>query len=316
MWAGPHLLSRERDVGRQFFVVQPVEVPATSRPPAEIAGGTESTITVDGEDWKLLDFTDSADCEVLSSGLLDVCIVPGGGGSGGGNNSRGGGGGGGGGVLVLRDLYVEAGVYPALIGAGGAGTDFGTASRGSSSSIFGIEVLGGGGGGGAGGNGGYGSTGGGAGAGTSSSYPRGLPGGILPVGSFPDLDGSPLEGLAFALGWNGGRATEGGSNAGGGGGGAGGVGGHASGYQGGDGGIGRLVNFAGVEEYFGGGGGGGSDSSSDANGGAGGLGGGGKGDTYDGSPGAMNTGGGAGGGDSNSGSSGGSGRIYVRARLA
>ncbi len=215
MWAGPHLLSRERDVGMQFFVVQPVEVPATSRPPAEIAGGTESTITVDGEDWKLLDFTDSADCEVLSSGLLDVCIVPGGGGSGGGNNSRGGGGGGGGGVLVLRDLYVEAGVYPALIGAGGAGTDFGTASRGSSSSIFGIEVLGGGGGGGAGGNGGYGSTGGGAGAGTSSSYPRGLPGGILPVGSFPDLDGSPLEGLAFALGWNGGRATEGGSNAGG-----------------------------------------------------------------------------------------------------
>ena len=58
------------------------------------------------------------------------------------------GGGGGGGGLVLRGLYVEAGSYPALIGAGGAGADFGTASRGSPSSIFGIEALGGGGGGG------------------------------------------------------------------------------------------------------------------------------------------------------------------------
>ena len=293
----------------------PAEEPDPTAP-ATISGGIESTISIDGDDWKLCDFTTSGDCEVLTSGILDLCIVPGGGGSGGGNNSRGGGGGGGGGVLVLRGLYVEAGSYPALIGAGGAGADFGTASRGSPSSIFGIEALGGGGGGGAGGNGGYGSTGGGAGAGTGGYYRRGLPGGILPVGPFPDLAGSPLEGLAFALGWNGGRATEGSSNAGGGGGGAGGAGGHASGYQGGDGGIGRLVNFAGVDEYFGGGGGGGSASSSNANGGAGGLGGGGKGDTYDGSPGAMNTGGGAGGGDTNSGSSGGSGRIYVRARLA
>ena len=112
----------------------------------DASGGTESTITVDGQDYRLHTFTSSGTFTVDSGGFVDVLIVGGGGGA---YNvqsySSGGTGGGGGGVVdTLGDIPVEVTAQSYTITVGAAGTSGAyTASNGGNSSAFSITAGGG-----------------------------------------------------------------------------------------------------------------------------------------------------------------------------
>ena len=110
----------------------------------EASGGTTSTVTLNGVQYKLHVFTSSGTLTVTTGGVADVIVVGGGGGS----TNRYHGGGGAGGVMLLTNLQIESNVT-VTIGAGSTGTG--------TSSYFGtFEGKGGGGRNAAGGSGGGG----------------------------------------------------------------------------------------------------------------------------------------------------------------
>ena len=277
-------------------------------------------------------FTNGGFFTVTEGGLVDVLIV--GGGGGGGASQQGGGGGGGGGFTYRQGVELAPGSYSVVVGAGGAGgytngvsTTYVHAQNGGMSSVFGIEVPGGG----AGGcdtiirsqqvkatdlirTGGWaGGSGGGGAARYIQKVQESITGGVAVVG----------------FGYDGGCSTNGATMYGnygqgnihcwaGGGGGAGSRGGNgvvvqetggAEGTTGiaGAGGAGLMCSISGAEVYYGGGGGGGQScyqyASVAGTAGVGGIGGGGAGSgnfsntkVYPGLDGADGLGGGGGGG--------------------
>lgn len=217
--------------------------------------------------------------------------------AGGGGGSSGGGGAGG--LLQGSSTTGSGDTYPITIGAGGAngnGSTVGT--NGGTSSAFSISTVGGGGGGhfsNAGQNAGVagGSGGGGGGADTGNA--------IAAAASGTSGQGN-AGGLGVALNTSQGR---------GGGGGAGAGGANGSGSTGGVGGIG--INWQSLGTYYAGGGGGGGGTGSSGGNGGGGQGG--SGANSAGGAATANTGGGGGGGGAvtaNNGGTGGSGVVIVR----
>jgi hypothetical protein len=286
------------------------------------AGGTVTTYTDGGINYKTHTFTTSGTFTVTGiPGLVDVMLV---GGGGGGHNTMGGAGGGGG-MITMVGYTAPLGDSAIVIGAGGAGVG----NAGASTTGFGETCTGGGCGGlnaGSPSNGGPGANGGAGGDSTAST------GG---VGTAPSV----VSGTATGRGGN--NGGRGGSSCGGGGGGIGAAGGdgHGSGTPGGDGGAGLQWNLDGNNYYWGGGGGGACYYGQAGDGGIGGGGtgtfwtsacsGGGTGSA--GSPGgsAINTGGtmsgtcggtggsggaNTGGGGSSAGGAGGSGIVQIRYR--
>jgi hypothetical protein len=120
----------------------------------QASGGTETTITDAGVNYRVHSFTTSglttanANFVVSTGGDVDVLIVAGGGGGG----SWVGGGGGGGGIVYRTNLTVAAGTYPISVGGGGIGglnpgsytAPFPRTANGGNSTAFGLTALGGG----------------------------------------------------------------------------------------------------------------------------------------------------------------------------
>ena len=275
-------------------------------------GGTVTTLTQNGVNYRVHTFTSSGTLSVTQSGDVEVLMVAGGGGGGSAADSfwEAGGGGGAGGLIHSTGFDVTDGTnYTVTIGGGGAGglnqTNTAPSNRsgnGSNTTFSTLTAVGGGGGGGAY----YASTSGGSGGGAEAwIYGPGSAG-----TQYQGYNGGAGNGLASLNG------------AGGGGGGAGGPGqnGQAvSPLKGGDGGIGQSFTFTGnTPTYYAGGGGGKTAGNGSGAGGVGGLGGGGNGGVAGGSAvgtsGSANSGGGGGGGLSTSTptGSGGSGVVMIR----
>ncbi len=280
------------------------------------SGGTETTYTADGVDYKVHTFTSDGTFSV-STGSADVdYLVIGGGGGGGGKKAGGGGAGGyrtsagtsGGGASAETALSVSSGNHTVTVGSGGGGGAGGSGNGngaqggdGGDSVFSSITSIGGGGG-------------------AGNSYNSGRTGGSGGGGKGTGASGTSNQG------YSGGSSVS--SQAAGGGGGASAVGtGHGGGHSrtGGSGGAGVSSSITGssVTRAGGGGAGGGSGGA----GGSGGSGGGGAGnsDTGNGSSASANTGSGGGGGgyrgaddgggpggNGGSGGSGGSGLVVVR----
>jgi hypothetical protein len=275
-------------------------------------GGTVTTLTQNGINYRVHTFNSSGTLSVTKGGDVEVLMVAGGGGGGSAADSfwEAGGGGGAGGLIHNTGFPVTDGTnYTVTIGAGGAGglnqTNTAPSNRsgnGNNTTFSTLTAVGGGGGGGAY----YASTTGGSGGG-AEAWIYG-----------PGSAGTQFQGYNGGAG-NGMASTNG---AGGGGGGAGGPGqnGQAvSPLKGGDGGIGQSFTFVGnTPTYYAGGGGAKTAASGSGPGGVGGLGGGGNGGVAGGSAvgtsGTANTGGGGGGGLSTSTptGSGGSGVVMIR----
>ena len=230
----------------------------TFTPPA--CSPTETTITENGKNYKVLRFSTVGDCQWQApAGVdkIDYLVVGGGGGTSGstsGNtawgNFNGGGGGGGGGALAASNYQITPRQsYNIKVGAGGSGgaKSDNALSRKASNGIesqFGTVVSKGGGAGGSLGEPGTSGASGGGGGGKSLSF-----------------GGNGISGQGFS----GGAASLNldlfypNKAAGGGGGGAGGTGSLADGpKKAGNGGRGILSSITGTATYYGGGGGGGS----------------------------------------------------------
>jgi hypothetical protein len=278
-------------------------------------GGTETTYTSGGVNYKVHIFTSSGTFTAEASGSVEVLLVAGGGGASGGDYATGGGGAGAGGLLT-SSLSVTAQGYPIVIGAGGTGTSGRSVRAGQAGSSTGFSLT---------------AIGGGAGASHSDNTAQsgGSGGGgahLLHHSVHPGGAGTSGQGNA------GGAGTD--SRTGGGGGGKGSVGAAATTSQAGAGGHGQssTLRTGSSINYAGGGGGGASDWNDPPAGGrsagAGGSGGGGAGGHSSGANasvkginGATSTGGGAGGsahnGSSSSatslvGANGGSGIVIIR----
>lgn len=92
--------------------------------PVVASGGTTSTYTEDGVEYKAHTFTGSGTWSVTdagSEGLLEIMVLGGGGSGGGGGATGGGGAGGAGGMLVETATITATGSYAITVGAGGAG---------------------------------------------------------------------------------------------------------------------------------------------------------------------------------------------------
>ena len=271
-------------------------------------GGTISTSTISGTEYRIHTFTSSANFVAGQSGTVDMLIV--GGGGGGGNYL--GGGGGGGAALLVQSRDITADTYAVSVGAGGAGgQDSDTADNGhqGTGSYFGSDyastyLFARPGGGGAGHGTGNGDTGGTYAVGTAAVTISGTAngGGGSSAGASGGTGYDPTDrsvsapsGETWTLYSNnaGGNGTHGGDHSAGGGGGAGAAG--ANGSASGNGGAGQQINIDGNNYYWGGGGGGGGINrvSSGSNGGLGGGGGGSNqsGGSGDGGGTAINTGG-------------------------
>ena len=269
-------------------------------------GGTTSTYSSGGVNYKAHTFTSSGNFVVSTGGQCDIMIVGAGGGGGGGNCGSSCGsiaaGGGGGSVLYKTGHAVTAQTYALVIGAGGAGGVYpnSTATQGASSTGFGETATGGGGGSNDGATGGNGANGGGGARNNSGG-----------TGTAPTASGWTVYG-----GNDGGDGQNADNYPAGGGGGANAVGTTPSSTTaaGGDGGVGIQLNLDNNNYYWAGGGGGSSYTGSNG-GGNGGLGGGGGGAAETGTDGsgggsAINSGGAASGstggaGGANSGGGGG-----------
>jgi len=292
-------------------------------PPAPVyttaTGGTQTTYTQNGKNYRAHTFTSSGTFTVNSVGdgdrnLVDYLIVAGGGAGG-----RGSAGGGGAGGYRTTDLMSGANTIPRAkvavtaqsytITVGGGGSPDG--GNGSNSSALGVTTTGGGGGGnanndslGPGKNGGSGGGSGGGNLSTGAEYNAG--------------NGTALEGRIGGRG----VVIPDTSLAGGGGGGASGVGGMTTrANTGGNGGNGTPNTLrTGTAEIRGGGGGGGSNDNIFSVGGEGGGGRGGTSGNQTGNiAGTANTGGGgggAGGGGAGGGKAGGSGIVIIRYEVA
>lgn len=279
------------------------------------SGGTESTITLGGVNYKLHIFTSSGTFTVDTAGTVDAFIAAGGGGGGADNGA----GGGAGGLIQQFGTSVVPGNYSIVIGGGGLGA-IGDGNRagnsGSNTTGLGYTAIGGG--------------------RAGSQSVNGLSGGSGGGGSWDSsAPGSGTSGQGYAGGTASRYGTQG---PGAGGGGAGGVGGNsAGGTRNGNGGVGaNLSSYIGTSigdsGYLCGGGAGGCDNyefnsfNVDSGYGLGGAGGGAGIEVtqslrYRGTNGTANTGGGASGGAHNSavaagtrqyGGTGGSGIVIIR----
>lgn len=235
---------------------------------------------------------------------VDSLIVAGGGGGGAKQLSAGeaGGGGGAGGLIYTTGTSVVAGgVYPVVIGTGGAGGIFNNPTgnqgvNGLDSSFDGITASGGG--------------GGGSGINNATGNPLGLAGGSG-GGAGGANTGGPFAGGTGIVGQghNGGTTPSGASLRGSGGGGA-----STAGTTASVGGDGTANSITGSSVTYAGGGGGGANSGGGAGsaGGAGGGGAGGGGTSSNAAAGTVNTGGGGGGAGDGTAGAGGSGVVIVR----
>ena len=223
----------------------------------QATGGTETTYSSGGVDYKVHTFTTSGTLSVSGAKSVDYLVIAGGGGGG----PLGGGGGGGG--YLSGSQTLTSGTYSFAIGAGANGGAPGIrGSNGGNTTALGLTAIGGGGGGChqtssvsvAGSSGGSG----GGGSDNSNSYGP----------------GAGTAGQGFAGGSGSGVYTDTPNRGGGGGGGASAVG---SGRNNPTGGAGTLNAINGTSLYWAGGGGGGGYSGTPA--GAGGIGGGGGGGT-------------------------------------
>jgi|SaaInlV_165m_DNA_2_1040747.scaffolds.fasta_scaffold12972_2 hypothetical protein len=217
-------------------------------------GGTVTTYSSGGTDYRTHTFTANGNFISSASGNIDVMLVGGGGGS---ANAQGGGGAGGG-MITMAAYGVTAQTYAIVIGAGGVGQST-QGGAGASTTGFG-ETATGGGGGGFGSVGGNGANGGGGGepanAGGTGTIPAVVSGTATGFGGFDGPTGAVSSG-------------PGGS-------GLGGVGGTATGSgPSGAGGVGKQYNLDGNNYYWGGGGAGATYANNAGNGGIGGGGGGG-----------------------------------------
>jgi hypothetical protein len=116
-------------------------------------GGTESTYSDGGVNYKVHTFTSSGTFTVQKGSKNISLLLVAGGGPGGSDNA---GGGGAGGLIYVSSLSSITGSYPIVIGAGGtqpadAGGNGPGATNGSNSTGFGYTAIGGGNGGSAGG---------------------------------------------------------------------------------------------------------------------------------------------------------------------
>jgi hypothetical protein len=227
-------------------------------------GGTESTYSSGGTNYKVHTFTSSGTFTAEASGSIDYFIVAGGGGGG-----VLGGGGGAGGVLTSSQAVTAQG-YSVVVGGGGInGSSGASGANGSNSSVFGNTALGGGGGGcHAGGDLGRPGVAGGSGGGGSDNNNLYGP-------------GAGTSGQGFAGGNGSGHHSDAANRGGGGGGGASEAGKPYNDTSGGRGrgGNGVANSWLGTSYYFAGGGGR-SDYNGSNGGGNGGLGGGGGGCSY------------------------------------
>jgi hypothetical protein len=276
----------------------------------DATGGTITTYSSGGINYKVHTFTSSGTFTVTAEGEGDILMVAGGGSGGADTNVSGGGGAGG--VLIGTAFTIAPGTYNIVIGNGGS-----VGSNGGDTTAFGAIAIGGGSG--ARGDipGAFAAASGGSGGGTTYLLPSSY--GVGVQGNSAGLIG---------YGNNGGPGTANGGYPSGGGGGAGGAGiTPVDGIYPSTGGIGIQNNFStGSNVYYGGGGGGGTwvGMSGGISGAAqGGLGGGGRGGTNSGggavsTAGAPNTGGGGGGSGSVSSpaSAGGSGIVIIRYAVA
>ena len=276
-------------------------------------GGTVSTVSIDGINYRVHTFTTSGTLTVIESGFAEVLVVAGGGPGGGQGGNDGSGGGGAGGLVFNSAFELTVGnSMNVVIGAGGAGVSAATKGQNGSNSVIGsITAIGGGAGGSEAGAetrfGNNGGSGGGAG-GYAEIYTGGL------GTTFQGNKGGDNN-FSFAL------PNNLGGGGGGGAGGAGQAGSTNSGNNRGYGGSGLPYFMPSTSTFYAGGGGcGGGYGGPGGQGGAGGGGTGGSSASGQaaGTSGTANTGGGGGGaggsnlgGTANSGS-GGSGIIIVR----
>ena len=244
--------------------------------PLSATGGTITTYSSGGVNYKVNTFTSSGTITFNKSGSVDVLVVGGGGAGGGGI----GGGGGGGGVIHLTNSTVSATNYTVSIGGGGAtqtgaaqaGDDGYPGGNGGSTTFSNVAASGGGGGGSNAGNAnttGTVANGGGGGADIASYHIN--PGRVGTINTIP----SGWSGTAYG-GFTGGA---GGANnyPGSGGAGASQNGVSSESNNAGEGGNGKQIasmSPTGASYYWGGGGGGCGYAQSAANGGIGGGGGG------------------------------------------
>ena len=274
------------------------------------SGGTETTYTADGNDYKIHSFLSTGTFTISGgTGNVDVLVVAAGGGTSGNDGNNGSGGGGGGGMREISARSMTEAVFDVTVGAGSTGSGGNSSvaySSGAGSSFATIAGTGGGSG------STHGASSGGSGGGTGGQTSN--PGAAGNAGGY-----SPSEGNNGGDGSNGGGAPPCHNQNGGGGGGAGAVGSNAQvtsngvNGNGGAGGAGKANNWrTGVNVTYAGGGGG-SGTNSGGSGGSGGGGNAGSGYGGAGSAGTANTGGGAGGGShGTSAVSGGSGIVVLR----
>ena len=288
----------------------PPPLPSVATPSIAPQGGTVVTYTQNGKKYQAHVFTiDSGNEFVVTPEMEGVpmeYLIVAGGGSGASNktsNKTGVGGGGAGGVLHNiggAPLYLAAGSYQILVGAGGTVSyNEGNGFNGGNSSIngLGLVAIGGGGGGRMDDPANWGGSGGGGGFRRGSDKPGAGTGG---------------QGNWGGNGHNGCDGNK--CSAGGGGGGIVAQGGKASKNTGGDGGAGRQFSMDGVQRWYAAGGGGGGNGG--GKGGSPGAGDGGRqgADGGDAEPNTGSGGGGAGGGGNNErrGGYGGSGIVIIR----
>ena len=292
----------------------PTPLPTVATPSIAPQGGRVVTYTQNGKKYQAHVFTlDSGNEFVVTPEMENVpmeYLIIAGGGSGASNkteNKTGTGGGGAGGVLHnigQQPLYLAAGTYQVLVGAGGTTSyNEGSGFNGGNSSIngTGLVAIGGGGGG--------------------RMDDRAKAGGSGGGGGFRRGSDKPGAGTGGQGNWggNGHNGCDGNKcSAGGGGGGIAGQGGNASKNTGGVGGPGRQFSMDGVQRWYAAGGGGGGNSG--APGGSPGAGDGGrqKTDGGDADPDTGSGGGGAGGGSNRAsrGGYGGSGIVIIRYQVA
>ena len=118
--------------------------------PYGVATGTptpSATYSDGGFNWQRVTFTTSANLVVSSAGLMDIFVLGGGGGGGSSTGGGEGGGGAGAGVLFTGTIYVAAGTYAVIVGAGGSQGEPATFGGWSGIGTLKIQVGGGAGGG-------------------------------------------------------------------------------------------------------------------------------------------------------------------------
>ena len=286
------------------------------------AGGTESTYSSGGVDYKVHTFTSSGNFTVQSGNVtVDYLVIAGGGGggghmSGGWYNDPAGGGGAGG--MITGTMSVTSGSYSITIGAGGVSRSTAAALNGGNTTFSSATAVGGG--------------GGGAGAANNAQTQRfGQSGGSGGGGGGPAglqataTGGSGTSGQGNAGGFGGSSSPQNQISGGGGGKGAAGENAQWS-SRSGTGGVGATNSLrTGSGVYYAGGGGGGGSNQLSIYGQVGGNGGGGRGGDREANSlsstataGAANTGGGGGGANASTtaiafvGRNGGSGIVIIR----